>query len=157
MCTFWSLCSHVCEPNLSWKVVENEFRESWKTLEFGLFKSLKVLENSILLSVRTLYIWLLACTELLLLQQRNWLQAAWRQMCGQHGNTPFLWPIGQWNTPFLWPIGRYDLNWRLSSIWTWQFFCSNDTNVLCKHCNCMHVLSHQINTQLLTGANLNAW
>ena len=25
MCTFWTLCSHVCEPNLSWKVLENEF------------------------------------------------------------------------------------------------------------------------------------
>ena len=55
MCTFWALCSHVCEPNLSWKVVENEFCVSWKTLEFGLCKSWKVLENSILLSVRTLY------------------------------------------------------------------------------------------------------
>jgi len=55
MCTFWTLCSHVCEPNLSWKVLENEFCESWKTLEFGLFKSWKVLENSFLLSVRTLF------------------------------------------------------------------------------------------------------
>ena len=54
MCTFWTLCSYVCELNLSWKVVENEFCESWKTLEFGLCKSWKVLENSILLSVRTL-------------------------------------------------------------------------------------------------------
>ena len=54
MCTFWTLCGHVCEPNLSWKVVENEFDESWKTLEFGLCKSWKVLENGILLSVRTL-------------------------------------------------------------------------------------------------------
>jgi len=54
MCAFWTLCSHVCEPNLSWKVVKNEFCESWKTLEFGLCKSWKVLENSILLSVRTL-------------------------------------------------------------------------------------------------------
>ena len=55
MCTFWTLCSHVCEPNLSWKVVKNEFCESWKTLEFGLCKSWKVLENSILLSVLTLF------------------------------------------------------------------------------------------------------
>jgi len=55
MCTFWTLCSHVCEPNLSsWKVIENEFCESWKTLEFGLCMSWKVLENSFLLSVRTL-------------------------------------------------------------------------------------------------------
>jgi len=56
MCTFWTLCSRVCEPNLYWKVVENEFCESWKTLEFGLCKSWKVLENSILLSVQTLCI-----------------------------------------------------------------------------------------------------
>ena len=55
MCTFWTLFSHVCEPNLSWKVVENAFCESWKTLEFGLCKFWKVLENSILLSVRTLF------------------------------------------------------------------------------------------------------
>ena len=55
MCTFWTLCSHVCEPNLSLKVLENEFCESWKTLEFGLCKSWKVLENSFLLSVQTLY------------------------------------------------------------------------------------------------------
>jgi len=55
MCTFWTLCSHDCEPNLFWKVVENEFCESWKTLEFGLCKSWKVLENSILLSVQTLW------------------------------------------------------------------------------------------------------
>ena len=41
MCNFWTLCSHVCEPNLSWKVVENEFCGSWKTLEFGLCKSWK--------------------------------------------------------------------------------------------------------------------
>jgi len=54
MCTFWTLCGHFCEPNLSWKVLENEFCESWKTLEFGLCKSWKVLENSFLLSVRTL-------------------------------------------------------------------------------------------------------
>ena len=54
MCTFWTLCSHVCEPNLSGKVLENEFCESWKTLEFRLCKSWKVLENSLLLSVRTL-------------------------------------------------------------------------------------------------------
>ena len=54
MCTFWTLGSHVCEANLSWKVLENEFCESWKTLEFGLCKSWKVLENSFLLSVRTL-------------------------------------------------------------------------------------------------------
>jgi len=45
MCTFWTLCSHVCEPNLSWKVLENEFCKSCKTLEFGLCKSWKVLEN----------------------------------------------------------------------------------------------------------------
>jgi len=56
MCTFWTLCSHVCEPTLSLKVLENEFCESWKTLEFGLYKSWKVLENSLLLSVRTLNI-----------------------------------------------------------------------------------------------------
>jgi len=54
MCTFWTLCSHVCELNLSWKVLENEFCESWKTLEFSRCKSWKVLENSCLLSVRTL-------------------------------------------------------------------------------------------------------
>jgi len=46
-----SLYSHVCEPNLFWKVLENEFCESWKTLEFGLCKSWKVLKYSILLSV----------------------------------------------------------------------------------------------------------
>jgi len=46
MCTFWTLCSHVCELNLSWKVLEYEFCESWKTLEFGHCKSWKVLENS---------------------------------------------------------------------------------------------------------------
>jgi len=55
MCTFWTLRSRVREPNLSRKVVENEFCESWKTLEFGLCKSWNVLENSILLSVRTLF------------------------------------------------------------------------------------------------------
>jgi len=41
MCTFWTLCSHVCEPNLLWKVLENEFCESWKILEFCLCKSWK--------------------------------------------------------------------------------------------------------------------
>ena len=54
MYTFYTLCTHVCELNLSWKVLENEFRESWKTLEFGVCKSCKVMENSFLLSVRTL-------------------------------------------------------------------------------------------------------
>ena len=52
MCTFWTSCSHVCEPNISWNVLENEFCESWKTLEFGLCKTRKVLKNSILLSVQ---------------------------------------------------------------------------------------------------------
>jgi len=52
----YAICSHVCELNLSWKVLENEFCESWKTLEFGLCKSWKVLENSFLLSVRTLFL-----------------------------------------------------------------------------------------------------
>jgi len=46
MCTFRTLYSHVCEPNLSQKVIENEFCKSWKTLEFGLCKPRKVLENS---------------------------------------------------------------------------------------------------------------
>ena len=55
MCTFWTSCSHVCEPNISWKVLENEFCESWKTLEFSLCNSWKVLKNSILLSVRTVF------------------------------------------------------------------------------------------------------
>ena len=50
MCTFWTLCSHVCELDLSWKVLENEFCESWKTPEFGLCKSWKIV---FLLSVRT--------------------------------------------------------------------------------------------------------
>jgi len=56
MCTFWTLCSHVCEPNLSWKFLENEFCEYWKTLDFGLCKSWNVLENSFLLSVQTLFL-----------------------------------------------------------------------------------------------------
>jgi len=56
MCTFWTSCSHVCEPNISWKVLKNESCESRKTLEFSLCKSWKVQENSILLSVRTLYL-----------------------------------------------------------------------------------------------------
>jgi len=54
MCTFSTSCIHACEPNISWKALENEFCESWKTLEFSLCKSWKVLKNCILLSVRTL-------------------------------------------------------------------------------------------------------
>jgi len=52
MCTFWTLCSHVCEPNLSWKVVKTSFvspgkpwnlvfaspGKSWKTLLYCLYE-----------------------------------------------------------------------------------------------------------------------
>jgi len=51
---FWHHATHVCEWNVSWKVLENKFVESWKTLEFGLCNSWKVLENGIWMSVRTL-------------------------------------------------------------------------------------------------------
>jgi len=46
---------HVCEWNVSWKVLEKRIFEFWKTLEFGLCTSWKILEKSILISVRTLY------------------------------------------------------------------------------------------------------
>jgi len=37
--------THVCEWNMSWKVLEKRIFESWKTLEFGLYKYWKVLEK----------------------------------------------------------------------------------------------------------------
>ena len=27
MCTFWTSCRHVCEPNISWNMLEKEFCE----------------------------------------------------------------------------------------------------------------------------------
>jgi len=41
----WHHATRVCEWNVSWKVLENEFVESWKTPEFGLCNSWKVLKN----------------------------------------------------------------------------------------------------------------
>jgi len=45
----------VCEPNISWKVDENEFYESWKTLKVSFCKFWKVLKYSTLLFVQTLF------------------------------------------------------------------------------------------------------
>jgi len=68
MCTFWTLCSHVCELNLFWKVVENAFvslgkpwnlvfaspGKFWKTVFYSLYEPCLDIRKFLLTTVQYL-------------------------------------------------------------------------------------------------------